>query len=179
MKHSKKRAFRRAGRDRRGGQWGDGFRDRLRTAMAKAGLNQNQLAQRLGCGSGQVTGWLSRGLPGADYLSKIARACDVSADWLLGFDVPMERSKDLPRRAGPAIKATEVEEYLRARATELLLAEVDARELRARRQGLKRLGPPQTGKLPVSPHGGPYFLTNLALAAITGVAEAAGRPDTD
>jgi len=58
---------------------------RIRGARRKAGLTQAGLAARLGMVRSAVTNY-ERGIndPGTETLSRIAEACGVSTDWLLG-----------------------------------------------------------------------------------------------
>lgn len=60
--------------------------ERIRVARVRAQLTQRQLADVVGVRSEQVSRW-ERGeaIPAADALGYLARACDVSADWLLGL----------------------------------------------------------------------------------------------
>lgn len=60
------------------------FLARLRKALKASGLNQKELAKRLGLAESSVTGWLKHNaMPGADVLFELPYVLGVSADWLL------------------------------------------------------------------------------------------------
>lgn len=87
--------------------------DRLRKAMAEVGMNQKELAGRVGVKPPSVNGWLSakaKFLRGENLL-KAAKALGVSEMWLAEGKGPM-RAEALPRSAGnvvPLHKAAERE----------------------------------------------------------------------
>lgn len=64
------------------------FRDRLRQAMAEAGMSQSALARRIGVDRSTLSQLLSEDsdrLPRADTVAAMAAALQVSLDWLLGL----------------------------------------------------------------------------------------------
>lgn len=67
--------------------------DRLNELIQKRFTNKNRFGKIVGCSTASpVTGWVSgHNTPGGEKLKQIAEATGVSVDWLLGFDVPMDR----------------------------------------------------------------------------------------
>lgn len=60
-----------------------GFDTRLRTAMERAGINQSELARRLGIRPQSVQGWVSgESEPRRHRIDQIARVLEVSPRWL-------------------------------------------------------------------------------------------------
>lgn len=71
------------------------FRARLNKALAVKGLRAVDLCERTGIPKGAVSYYLSgKSQPKADRLYEISKALDISEAWLLGFDVPMERTAE-------------------------------------------------------------------------------------
>lgn len=71
------------------------FKVRLAAALSLRGLRAADLCERTGIPKGAVSYYLSgKSKPKSDRLYEIARALSVSEAWLLGFDVPMERSAE-------------------------------------------------------------------------------------
>lgn len=92
--------------------------------MKAAGLNQKEVAARLGIAESSVTGWLKHNaMPGADLLFELPYILGVSADWLLA-----ERGDRQPpaRGAGPDARSAE------GAVTALEEAETALREVRLR-----------------------------------------------
>lgn len=59
---------------------------RIRVTRTATGLSQAALAARIGTSQGHVSQWEDgRKTPSAKYLVRLARALNVSADWLLGL----------------------------------------------------------------------------------------------
>lgn len=58
------------------------FGDNLRAAIAKAGISQSELADRVGTGKGQVSTWTKADNVELETLLKIATALDVSVESL-------------------------------------------------------------------------------------------------
>lgn len=67
--------------------------DRLNELIQTRFTNKNRFAKIVGCSTASpVTGWVSgHNTPGGEKLKEIGEATGVSVDWLLGFDVPMDR----------------------------------------------------------------------------------------
>ena len=69
------------------------IKDRLREAMERRGLRAVDLVERTGIPKGTISYYLTgHTKPKADRLYLLARALDVSEAWLLGFDVPSQRT---------------------------------------------------------------------------------------
>lgn len=69
------------------------FKDRLREALDKNNMKAIELAERLHISRGTVSEYLSgKKKPKADRLITISKILGVNEEWLLGYDVPMERS---------------------------------------------------------------------------------------
>lgn len=65
----------------------EGFKRRLREAMEAAGVDQRQLAQRLGISESAVSKWFTSGqAPNLNALAAMPRALHVSLDWLVGVE---------------------------------------------------------------------------------------------
>lgn len=78
------------------------FAKRLKEARKARGVTQKQLATMIGVSEGAVKTWEQETAdPSVNALRSIAIALGVSADYLLGYDVPMdlvvETSKDVKR----------------------------------------------------------------------------------
>lgn len=75
---------------------------RIREAREKAGYSQKELAQIIGVAQNTFHGYESgKHDPKSDLLIKIAQACDVTVDFLLGCDVADE-TKNPPSTAEAA-----------------------------------------------------------------------------
>ena len=73
----------------------DEFRARLNKALTVKGLRAVDLCERTGIPKGAISYYLAgKSQPKADRLYEISKALDVSEAWLLGFDVPMERTAE-------------------------------------------------------------------------------------
>ena len=69
------------------------IKDRLREAMERRGFRAVDLVERTGIPKGTISYYLTgHTKPKADRLYLLARALDVSEAWLLGYDVPIQRS---------------------------------------------------------------------------------------
>lgn len=70
---------------------------RLNEALIVRNMRASDLSERTKIPKGAISYYLSgKSQPKADRLHLIAKALDVSEAWLLGFDVSMEREKNLP-----------------------------------------------------------------------------------
>lgn len=70
------------------------LRDRLRGAMAARDMKAVELSEKTGVPKGAISYYLAgKSQPKADRLHQLAIALDVSEAWLLGFDVPMQRTQ--------------------------------------------------------------------------------------
>lgn len=71
--------------------------ERLKEAMNIKNMRQADLAKATGLGKGGISNYVvGRYEPKADVISKLAKALNCSEMWLWGYDVPMERKKQLP-----------------------------------------------------------------------------------
>lgn len=71
--------------------------ERLKEAMSIKNMRQADLAKATGLGKGGISNYVvGRYEPKADVISKLAKALNCSEMWLWGYDVPMERKKQLP-----------------------------------------------------------------------------------
>lgn len=72
------------------------FSERLKFAMAEAGMNQSALSEKTGASKAAISQYLSgKNTPGPDRVKSLADATGVSFDFLMGYEVP-------PATANPA-----------------------------------------------------------------------------
>ena len=68
---------------------------RLKEALTKTGKKQADLVRETGLDRGSISSYLSgKYEPKQKAIYKMAQALDVSEAWLLGYNVPMERTAD-------------------------------------------------------------------------------------
>lgn len=68
---------------------------RLKDALTNAGKKQADLVRETGLDRGSISSYLSgKYEPKQKAIYKMAQALDVNEAWLLGYDVPMERTAD-------------------------------------------------------------------------------------
>lgn len=68
---------------------------RLREALEAAGMKQADLVRETGLDRGAISSYLSgKYEPKQKAIYKMAVALDVSESWLMGFDVPRQRTPD-------------------------------------------------------------------------------------
>lgn len=68
---------------------------RLREALTRSGKKQADLVRETGLDRGSISSYLSgKYEPKQKAIYKMAQALNVSEAWLLGYDVPMERTED-------------------------------------------------------------------------------------
>lgn len=71
------------------------LKSRLREAMAWRGMKAVDLCENTGIPKGAISYYLSgKSQPKADRVHLISKALDVSEAWLMGFDVPMQRTAE-------------------------------------------------------------------------------------
>lgn len=71
------------------------LRDRLRIALEKRNMRAVDLMDATGVPKSAISFYLAgKSKPKADRLYKIAQALNISEAWLLGYDVPMDRSEE-------------------------------------------------------------------------------------
>lgn len=61
--------------------------------MVAQDMSNRAFARACGVHDRRVTDWLNHGLPSAENLRQISDRFGISIDWLLGFDVPMQRNE--------------------------------------------------------------------------------------
>lgn len=71
------------------------LQDRLGEAISDAGMRPIELSEKTGIPKSMLSYYMNgKTKPKADRLYKIAQALDVSEAWLLGYDVPKQRSAE-------------------------------------------------------------------------------------
>jgi transcriptional regulator with XRE-family HTH domain len=71
--------------------------ERLKEIMSIRHLKQADLARATGLAKGGISNYITgRYEPKSDVISKLAKALNCSEMWLWGYDVPMERQKNVP-----------------------------------------------------------------------------------
>lgn len=71
------------------------FKTRLREALDKLGIKQITLSKATGINKGTINNYLSgKYKPKQDNISRICDFLNVDEAWLMGFDVPMNRSNN-------------------------------------------------------------------------------------
>ena len=74
------------------------LRDRLKEALDIRGMRAVDLAEKTGVPKSALSFYLAgKSKPKADRLYLIAQALNISEAWLLGYDVPMQRSPESKR----------------------------------------------------------------------------------
>ena len=68
------------------------FNERLRHALAHAGLTQSELSKKTGIGRPSISAYLKEGgyMPNQNRIKLIADTLQVDPGWLMGYDVPMK-----------------------------------------------------------------------------------------
>ena len=73
--------------------------DRLKEIMRIREMKQADLARATGLAKGGISNYITgRYEPKSDVISKLAKALNCSEMWLWGYDVPMERQKNIPSK---------------------------------------------------------------------------------
>ena len=71
------------------------LQDRLKEALTVRGMKAIDLSEKLDISRGTISYYLlGKSAPKADRLNLISIALNVSEAWLLGYDVPMERTTE-------------------------------------------------------------------------------------
>lgn len=71
------------------------LKERLRVAMTLRGMKAVELCNITNIPKGAISYYLAgKSQPKADRVHLISKALDVSEAWLMGFDVPMQRSAE-------------------------------------------------------------------------------------
>lgn len=70
--------------------------NRLNEAMTARGMTASELSQKSGLSKSTISRYLSNERsPKSEAITKMAQALDVSASWLLGYDVPMSKENQI------------------------------------------------------------------------------------
>jgi len=79
------------------------LKDRLREAMKVAGVKSVELSEKTGIPKSSISYYLSgTNIPKQDRIYLLADALNISEAWLLGYDVPMERTEGQKKNADRA-----------------------------------------------------------------------------
>lgn len=71
------------------------LQDRLKEALSARGMKAIDLSEKLDISRGTISYYLSgKSAPKADRLNQICSTLNVSEAWMLGYDVPMERTTE-------------------------------------------------------------------------------------
>ncbi len=71
-------------------------KDRLKEAMLRANKKQIDISRETGIAKGTISNYLyGKYEPKPEAVAKLAESLNVSDMWLMGYDVPMKRSKNL------------------------------------------------------------------------------------
>lgn len=83
----------------------NGFAARLKAAMGRRGINQEELAKLVPAGAGTVNGWVKDGvIPSGRHMVRLPEVLGVSGHWLLTGEGP----KDPPGAGDPVAAALDV-----------------------------------------------------------------------
>ena len=97
--------------------------ERLKEGMELRGMKQADLARITGISKGSLSSYLSgRYAPKRDSLFKLAKALNVSDEWLMGADVPMQRHPSF----------TDPQQNDRTKASDLFPTEALGEDLKAK-----------------------------------------------
>lgn len=82
------------------------LKDRLREALAMRNMRPVELSEKTGVPKGAISYYLAgKSQPKADRLYHIGKALDVNEAWLMGYDVPAERT-DEQKKSDVAVDIT-------------------------------------------------------------------------
>ena len=71
------------------------LQDRLKEALAVRGMKAIDISEKLDISRGTISYYMSgKSSPKADRLNQICSMLNVSEAWMLGYDVPMERTSE-------------------------------------------------------------------------------------
>lgn len=77
----------------------DTFVHRLNIAMEQRRMKQVDLVEKTGMNKSRINQYVrGKSLANQDGVYLLAKALDVSEGWLMGFDVPMERTEQAERK---------------------------------------------------------------------------------
>lgn len=82
----------------------DELKNRLRSALNLQNMKAIELSEKTGIPKSAISQYMSGyAKPKQDRIYLLARALNVSEAWLMGYDVPMERTGSKPRKKGVKI----------------------------------------------------------------------------
>ena len=82
----------------------DELKNRLRSALNLQNMKAIELSEKTGIPKSAISQYMSGyAKPKQDRIYLLARALNVSEAWLMGYDVPMERTRSKPRKKGVKI----------------------------------------------------------------------------
>lgn len=82
----------------------DELKNRLRSALNLRNMKAIELSEKTGIPKSAISQYMSGyAKPKQDRIYLLARALNVSEAWLMGYDVPMERTSSKPRKKGVKI----------------------------------------------------------------------------
>ena len=82
----------------------DELKNRLRSALNLQNMKAIELSEKTGIPKSAISQYMSGyAKPKQDRIYLLARALNVSEAWLMGYDVPMERTSSKPRKKGVKI----------------------------------------------------------------------------
>lgn len=89
------------------------FKDRFNQLFDESDLSQEDFGRLFSASKSQVFNWRSgRGEPDTDTIKMIARACNVSVEWLIGSMDRKESRSDNPENVLPEEALKKLEEYI-------------------------------------------------------------------
>lgn len=105
--------------------------ERLRVAMNHAGKRQADLVRETGLDRGSISSYLSgKYEPKQKAIYKLAKALDINEAWLLGYEVPMERSAESKKTDELARLVLKMKNNVEFFETVSALAELDEKQFR-------------------------------------------------
>jgi transcriptional regulator with XRE-family HTH domain len=106
--------------------------DRLKEALSAAGKKQVDLVRDLGLDKGAVSSYLSgKYEPKQNAIYRIAQYLDISEVWLLGYDVPKQRTADQKKNDQLAKLIVRMRSDADFYATVAALAELNAKQYKS------------------------------------------------
>jgi len=93
----------------------DNTANRIKKALSKRGLKQADLVEMTGIGKSSISTYISGDYePKQKNLYKIAKALDVNAHWLMGYDVPMEERETSNSLKSQSLFSPDTQEVIKA-----------------------------------------------------------------
>lgn len=86
--------------------------ERIKEGLKLRELKQADLVERTGISKGALSSYMSgRYIPKQNNIYLIAKALNVSESWLMGFDVPMERTNNILPSVSETVKPPQIIGY--------------------------------------------------------------------